>query len=152
MRTQPNTANPNQVISITFNGQTIDNVTVRSTVEAGIPMTTVTAPANTLMLGSTNGLPLMAIDIDDLRPGGFPGVQDTPCEAAVRVKGSGIDNGGYCMAYVDGHSKWVKFNGTLSPFGAEGSGVGTDPYALSDYCSWQSDYSDTSNKCQTGFK
>jgi prepilin-type N-terminal cleavage/methylation domain-containing protein len=148
-----NTVNPNQVINVTIGGVTVQT-TVRATVEGGITFTTVNSPATTLMLGSTNGLPLMAIDFDDLRPAGLPvGVTDTPCEAAARVHGQGVDAGGYVMAYVDGHAKWLHYNSTPSTFLNSSNGTAYDPLALPDVCQYLSDYDGSTDLdfCKEGF-
>jgi len=150
VRRTPNNANPNQPITVTVGGVTVQTV-VRATVEAGITTTSVVAPANVLMLGSTNGLPLMAIDIDDLRPGGFPGADDTPCESAARIHGTGPDAGGYNMTYVDGHAKWLVFNPTLSIYNTTGGGY--DPLALQNVCQYLSiwDGSTDMMNCKEGY-
>lgn len=150
VRDVANNVNPNQSITVNVGGVTV-TTTVRSTVEAGIPFTSVVAPATCLMLGSTNGLPLMAIDIDDLRPGGFPGANDTPCESAARVHGTGPDAGGYNMTYVDGHSKWLKFNPTLSIYHTTGGGL--DPLSLPNVCQYLSNWDGGTDmlNCMEGF-
>jgi len=153
VRQLTNSANPNQVITVNIGGTNVQT-TVRATVEAGITSTTVVAPADTLMLGSTNGLPLMALDFDDLRPAGLPvGVTDTPCESVARVHGNGIDAGGYCMAYVDGHSKWVPYNSTPSIYKNSSNGTAYDPLAIPNVCQYLSNWdgsSDTMN-CKEGY-
>jgi prepilin-type N-terminal cleavage/methylation domain-containing protein len=150
VRDVTNNVNPNAPIQVTVGGVTV-NTFVRSHPEAGISFTAVVAPADTLMLGSTNGLPLMAIDIDDLRPGGFPGANDTPCESAARVHGTGPDAGGYCMTYVDGHAKWLKFNPTLSTIGTTGGGL--DPLSLPNVCQYLSQWDGSSDmlNCKEGY-
>jgi hypothetical protein len=127
---------------------------VRSTVEGGIVTTTVVSPADTLMLGSTNGLPLDAIDFDDLRPRGLPvGVIDSPCEAVAREPGPGIDAGGYCMAYVDGHSKWQKYNSTPSIYLNSSTGSAYDPLALPNVCQYLSQWDGSTDmlNCKEGY-
>ena len=136
-----------------YSGVTVQT-TVRATVEGGITFTSVNSPATTLMLGSTNGLPLMAIDFDDLRPAGLPvGVTDTPCEAAARVHGQGIDAGGYVMTYCDGHAKWLHYNPTPSTFMNSSNGTAYDPLALPDVCQYLSDYDGSTDLdyCKEGF-
>jgi prepilin-type N-terminal cleavage/methylation domain-containing protein len=152
VRDVDNNFNPNASYTLTIGSATVTTV-VRAHPEAGIPTTQVVAPADTLMLGSTNGLPLMAIDIDDLRPGGFPGVTDSPCESVARVH-QAPDNGGYCMSFVDGHAKWQKFNPTLSAGIRGGTNNGLDPLALPNVCQYDSSYdgsSDTASMCKEGY-
>jgi prepilin-type N-terminal cleavage/methylation domain-containing protein/prepilin-type processing-associated H-X9-DG protein len=150
VRDVANNVNPNQVISVTVGGVTVQTK-VRATVEAGITFTSVVSPADILMLGSTNGLPLMAIDIDDLRPGAFPGANDTPCESAARIHGTGPDAGGYNMAYVDGHGKWSKFNPTLSIYNTTGGGL--DPLSLPNVCQYLSNWDGSTDmlNCKEGY-
>jgi prepilin-type N-terminal cleavage/methylation domain-containing protein len=147
-----NTVNPNQPITVDIGGVDVTSV-IRKTVHGGIPASKVVSAATTLMLGSTNGLPLMAIDIDDLRPGGV--FYDTPCEAAARVGGAdGPDAGGYCMTYVDGHSKWLKYNPTRSTGITAQTSNNLDPLALPDPCQLEASYdgsTDTPEKCKEGF-
>ena len=148
-----NNVNPNQVITVNIGGVSVQT-TVRATVEGGIPFTSVVSPASVLMLGSTNGLPLMALDFDDLRPAGQPaGVIDTPCESAARVHGLGVDAGGYCRAYVDGHSKWVKYNPTPSIYTNSSNGSAFDPLAIPDVCQYLSNWDGSSDMlgCKEGF-
>jgi hypothetical protein len=148
-----NTVNPNQQITVDIGGVNVQT-NVRATVEGGITFTTVNSPATVLMLGSTNGLPLMALDFDDLRSAGLPaGVVDTPCESAARTHGPGIDAGGYCMSYCDGHAKWLKYNPTPSTFKNSSNGTAFDPLAIPDVCQYLSDYDGSTDLdfCKEGF-
>jgi prepilin-type N-terminal cleavage/methylation domain-containing protein/prepilin-type processing-associated H-X9-DG protein len=150
-----NTAAPNggQAITVNVGGVDVPD-TVRNYPEIGITFTSVVAPADTLMLGSTNGLPLMALDFDDLRPAGVPaGVVDTPCESAARDHTTGPDAGGYNMAYVDGHGKWVKFNPTPSYEMNSSTGTALDPLAIPNVCQYLSQWDGSSDmlSCKEGF-
>ena len=148
-----NTVNGGQTYTLTI-GSTVLNATIRGNVHAGVNAGQVTAPANTLFLGSSNGLPLMSIDIDSLRPGGFPGITDTACESAARVRG-GVDNGGYCMAYTDGHAKWLKTNTTLvnASSGITATRGGLQPLSIPNPCEWDRAYDGGNDPdgCKEGF-
>lgn len=147
----PAAPNGGQTVTVTVGGVTV-TTTIRNNPFVGISTTSVTAPAVTLLLGSTNGLPLMGIDIDDLRYAGFPGVADTPCENIARTH-QPVDNGGLCMTYCDGHSKWLKFNTTLST-GIYSTLGALDPLAIPDACQLEASYdgsTDTPEKCKEGF-
>jgi prepilin-type processing-associated H-X9-DG protein len=150
----PNTVNGGATYDVTI-GSTVVPAVIRGTVHAGKSFGAVTAPSNTLMLGSTNGLPLMSIDIDNLRPLGISTIHYTQCELVSRNTG-GVDSGGYTMAYVDGHAKWLTFNPTLAANVTTYNGYGDALTTLSiaDPCQLESDYdgsSDTPEKCKEGF-
>ena len=146
----PSAPNGGQSVVVTVNGVSI-TTKVRSHPFVGISASQVVSAAGTIMEGTTNGLPLMGLDIDDLRIGGFAGVPDTPCEAIARSKT--LDNGGLCETYVDGHAKWLKFNTTLSK-GIYSTTGKLDPLAIPDPCQLEASYdgsTDTPEKCKEGF-
>ncbi len=150
----PNNVNGNATYPVQIGGVTI-NAVIRPTVHAGVSTSAVSSAASVIMLGSTNGLPLMSVDIDNLRPLGVPTIHYTGCELASRNTG-GVDNGGYCMAYVDGHSKWLKFNPTLAAnvYTYNGAGDSLTTLSIPDPCQLEASYdggSDTPEQCKEGF-
>lgn len=148
-----NTANPGAEYAMEIRGVKI-KAEVRSAVFVGVNMSEVTTPASTLMLGNTSGLPILNLMIDDLRPAGYPGNSDTPCEALARA-GAPYHNGHNVYAYVDGHAESLAFNGTrAAPTSKITDLAGNlDPLALPNPCQLirTFDGSNDPNGCREGF-
>jgi prepilin-type N-terminal cleavage/methylation domain-containing protein/prepilin-type processing-associated H-X9-DG protein len=124
---------------LVINGQTF-TVGYRTRPMLGIALAGVSAPANMLMLGDTADTIVPGLGRGDLN----------------LVKGGACDNlrksnwprhtGGNNLVYVDGHSKWYRYNNTILADG--------DPSVVPDVCTYISDYDGGNNpfNCKNGFK
>jgi prepilin-type N-terminal cleavage/methylation domain-containing protein/prepilin-type processing-associated H-X9-DG protein len=125
-KSTPNTINPNEEITITIGGKNVVT-TVHPTLQVGLPLAAVAAPAQCLMEGDSNEPPRTSIQLNALRPANWPGYTDTPCESVVRA-GSPRHTGGNNFVYVDGHAKFQRYDGRATNFG--------DPASVADLCQY----------------
>lgn len=146
-RATPNTLNPNQVISVTIGGQTVQT-TVHPTAQVGISQTQVVSPSQTFMIANTGEPPRSSMQLEAMSPPNTPGATDSPCFNATHA---GMPYyGGNGFVFVDGHVKWEKYNPT--PTAASGIGGGL-PMITSNPCRYYSEHDPSENfeNCKTGF-
>lgn len=147
-RATPNTVNPNQIISVTIGGVTVQTK-VHPTAQVGVSQTEVVSAATTFMMANTGEPPRSSIQLEAMSPPNTPGATNSPCFNATHA---GMPYyGGNSFLFVDGHVKWEKYNGTPSASGGLGGGL---PIITSNPCRYYSahDPSDNFENCQNGWK
>jgi prepilin-type N-terminal cleavage/methylation domain-containing protein/prepilin-type processing-associated H-X9-DG protein len=139
--------NGNQTIYITVGGVSVPT-TIRATMEVGIALAGVTAPAQTFMEGDSAEPPLSSIQLQALRPVGWPGYNNadgldtSPCFALTH-QGLPHHTGGNTFLYVDGHVKWQRYTGSPTNYG--------EPSDTFDLCQYYRNYdgSNSPGNCKT---
>ena len=137
-------------VTVTIGGKT---VTVKSRPKpiVGKPLAAFAAPATCVLLGDTADTTVAGLGRGDLNLtiGGA-------CDAA-RKQNWPRHSGGNNTAYVDGHSKYYRFNNTILP-GGNTDGVITmeanQPSVLPDVCSYFADFDGGNNpfNCKNGLQ
>lgn len=146
-RSQPNTVNPNQTITVTFQGITV-TTDVHATTQVGISHTSVVNPAGTFMMATTGELPRSSMQLEAMSPPNTPGATNSPCYNAAHA---GIPYaGGSPFLFTDGHVKWEKYNGTPTGTGFTG-GL---PQITGKPCRYYSQHDEGENfeNCQNGWR
>lgn len=136
-------ANAGQTVTVTINGVSVAT-TVRSNPFVGKTLAQVASPSLCFMEADTNEPPASTMSINALRPSGWPGIADSPCELAVRQP-QPRHGGGYEYLYVDGHVKWIKYCGHAT------NNLQGDPASVPNICSYYYNYDGSNNpaNCQT---
>jgi len=147
-RNVDNTVNPNQVISITFGGQTVQT-TVRSRPQVGIPETQIVSPSQTFMMANTGEPPRSSIQLEAMSPPNTPGATNSPCFNATHA---GMPYyGGNIFLFVDGHVHWEAYVATPSATWGVGGGL---PIITKNPCRYYSEHDPSENfeNCRNGWK
>jgi prepilin-type N-terminal cleavage/methylation domain-containing protein len=148
----PIAPNGGATFPITIGNSTI-TVTVRSRVKAGRTLSSVAGPANVWLEADTNEPPLSSMDMDAMRPtnwitpSGYQYGPDDPCYSLTH-NGAPHHLGGNDFLYVDGHCKYLKYNGQRTNPAISWGG---DPAPANNVCSYWHDYDGSNNleNCQT---
>lgn len=145
-RAVPNTVNPNQTISVTIGGQTVQTQ-VHATSQVGVNHTQVVNVAETFMMANTGEPPRSSMQLEAMSPPNTPGATNSPCFNATHA---GLPYyGGNIFLFVDGHVKFEKYNPT--PTGPLGGGL---PMITGNPCRYYSEHETAENfeGCKTGWK
>lgn len=129
-------AGANTTVNVIVGGVTVAT-TIHPRPQLGRATADIVSPATTFMLGDTNELPRGSIQLNALRPLGWPGFTDTACEKVIRAN-SPRHNGGNNFVYADGHAKWQKYDGRVTNYGGE-------PASARDVCQYFSSYDGSNN-------
>ncbi len=143
----PNTVNPNQPITVTFQGITV-NTEVHATSQVGISHTSVMSPASTFMMANTGEPPRSSMQLEAMTPPNTPNAPNTPCFNASHA---GMPYaGGNTFLFADGHVKWEKYNSTPTGTGFT-RGL---PQITGKPCRYYSQHEEGENfeNCQNGWR
>lgn len=144
-----NQVNPNQTISVTFGGTTVQTQ-VHATTQVGIASGEVVSPASTFMMANTGEPPRSSMSLEAMSPPNTPGAPNTPCFNASHA---GLPYyGGNVFLFVDGHVKFEKYNSTAT--GNNYPATGHLPMTSSNPCRYYSAHDPSENylNCQNGWR